>query len=1020
MGKKLDQLEARYLGGAKKKGVGALHHDDKQEFETLFKQSLPGTVVAAPTEDDISTEDMEFFASRKSFLKNSFSEDKNLKVSLSKQLKKDGIKQPFTKKRQLREMEATEEEELNDESDASEDDAMESNYNESKRNWKADDIVVKRLPIKMSDGQVKKITEVVINPQVAEVKEKKIEAYPLKPQKLRQIEEQERRKQANLANQQKQAHEQQAIKKQKRVASGEESDSDSEEEEDVDVEGETLVYQSDDEHDSDDDSSGISDSEDEKQKKPKKPMTEAEKYLHTQQAIEKAKLTLGQLSSKIIEDPETNIGLFNDVFAVCITNSEMTIKKFSVLSLCALFKDIIPGYRINSTLDVGGVGGEEKDKKEKVKLSKEIRKTRAYEAKLLRFYQNYLVFIENSIENTLAALSRKKQPRTTAFFKPTATYTPRELSSLLMCIIKSVTTLLVSAPHFNFRTNLVTITTRFSVYRDKEISFVCLKAIRELFLTDTTGGETALEVVRCLSKVAKSCNYMMDPKVLRVFTNIHLTDAIDKVNPFGHASDSRESINSNGKKEKKHMSKKEKQAKKHDAQVEKEMKEADAEYSGKEQKYLQTETLKSIFITYFRIIKNAPHSPALTAVLEGLAKFSHLISVDFLGDLLGVLSGLIDKEGLATLGNALNASITAFKTMKVHGNTLNVDPKEYYFKVYGMLTDLALPREHAQALTAAQALNLMLGERKVTAVERVAAFIKRMSAVSMYLPPHAALTFISLAKTLFVGHPRVQRLVENDSTYTSGDYNAETVDPDHCNPFASTLWELTLFYKHWHPQFEPLVKRFLSFNETSANQVGREKSPFEIYHIYNNSNGGFNPPIQVPKEHPLIAKTKKITSQFKKGKKIVVHFTPSEQYGQSSFMKNMLNKATQNDMTNVSFDSYFQEIQGHEQQMELTQQLKALKTVESKIQELQKKKLAAPAKAAAAVVPQQPKKSKPQPLVSKPVAKLSAKAAAKSAPVAKPSAKPSHKPSATQNNNNKKKNNDHMNVDSKVTKPSKK
>lgn len=55
----------------------------------------------------------------------------------------------------------------------------------------------------------------------------------------------------------------------------------------------------------------------------------------------------------------------------------------------------------------------------------------------------------------------------------------------------------------------------------------------------------------------------------------------------------------------------------------------------------QTEILKFVFVTYFRVLKTVGHSPLLSPVLEGLAMFAHLINVDFFSDLMAALQTLL-------------------------------------------------------------------------------------------------------------------------------------------------------------------------------------------------------------------------------------------------------------------------------------------------------------------------------------------------------------------------------------------
>lgn len=58
---------------------------------------------------------------------------------------------------------------------------------------------------------------------------------------------------------------------------------------------------------------------------------------------------------------------------------------------------------------------------------------------------------------------------------------------------------------------------------------------------------------------------------------------------------------------------------------------------------MQSETLKMVFVCYFRILK--ARSPKLMgAVLEGLARYAHLINQDFFGDILEALRDIIATQ----------------------------------------------------------------------------------------------------------------------------------------------------------------------------------------------------------------------------------------------------------------------------------------------------------------------------------------------------------------------------------------
>ena len=54
--------------------------------------------------------------------------------------------------------------------------------------------------------------------------------------------------------------------------------------------------------------------------------------------------------------------------------------------------------------------------------------------------------------------------------------------------------------------------------------------------------------------------------------------------------------------------------------------------------------MKQLFMTYFRLLKRMPTTALLPPVLEGLAKFAHLINVDFFEDLITTLGELVEQK----------------------------------------------------------------------------------------------------------------------------------------------------------------------------------------------------------------------------------------------------------------------------------------------------------------------------------------------------------------------------------------
>jgi len=111
-----------------------------------------------------------------------------------------------------------------------------------------------------------------------------------------------------------------------------------------------------------------------------------------------------------------------------------------------------------------------------------------------------------------------------------------------------------------------------------------------------------------------------------------------------------------------HLSKKAKKALKEKKEIEKELKVAEASVDTEERasnvsldgfslllsvNYARpcqhTETLKLLFVLYFRVLKNPVPTPLLPVALQGISKYAHLVSVDFFRDLMRVLKDLVTR-----------------------------------------------------------------------------------------------------------------------------------------------------------------------------------------------------------------------------------------------------------------------------------------------------------------------------------------------------------------------------------------
>jgi nucleolar complex protein 3 len=111
------------------------------------------------------------------------------------------------------------------------------------------------------------------------------------------------------------------------------------------------------------------------------------------------------------------------------------IRKLTMLSQLAVFKDIIPGYRIRELTD--------KEKAEKV--SQMVSHTREWEQGLVSSYQNYLKCLDGELKGSVDLL---------CIYRNMLISDPAK-SGLEDIALQCLCTLLVEVTHFNFRVNII-------------------------------------------------------------------------------------------------------------------------------------------------------------------------------------------------------------------------------------------------------------------------------------------------------------------------------------------------------------------------------------------------------------------------------------------------------------------------------------------------------------------------------------------------------------------------------------
>lgn len=556
------------------------------------------------------------------------------------------------------------------------------------------------------------------------------------------------------------------------------------------------------------------------------------------QVIE-AKEELARIAMLINEDPEEHVGSFKKLADMVDKDTHPAIKKLALATQAAVFRDVIPGYRIRPL--------SEEDMKTKV--SKEVRKLRNYEQSLLSAYRHYI-------------------QQLTSFSKGTKQDQDKDEAGMRTVAVNCACSLLLAVPHFNFRTELLKILVNRLSKKRIDADFVkCRETMEEIFSKDDD-GIVSLEAVSLLSKMMKAKEFRIHQSVLDTFLHLRLLSEFSSKGSKDKVDRQNDVPTFRGKKlkvKKEFRTKKERKLEKERKAVEKDMKEADALVSHEARDKNQAETLKIVFGIYFRILKQRiPH--LMGAVLEGLAKYAHLINQDFFGDLLEALRDLItqleaeesieedaeDEESPATATRnsareVLLCTITAFALLEGQdvskaASSLHLDLSFFITHLYRALYPLSvnpdiefnpekslrLPDPNSSQdgdgkdndtvdrsrpkskvnfqtpmvllLRCLQSI-LLARTHGVPPPIRLAGFSKRLMTTALQLPEKSSLAMLSLMGRVAKQHGRkIAPLWHTEERKGDGVFNPFATDVEQSNVFAGTVWEGELLRLHYCPQ----------------------------------------------------------------------------------------------------------------------------------------------------------------------------------------------------------------------------
>ncbi|KAH8330328.1 hypothetical protein KR067_001259, partial [Drosophila pandora] len=591
------------------------------------------------------------------------------------------------------------------------------------------------------------------------------------------------------------------------------------EEEDEDEDGES-VYE-----DSDDD---IVNDVDAPQELPgQKMLSTTDLMLVREQEIERQKYRIGIICSGLLEKPEDKMRHFHALYelmdeinpATRLPNL-MPVRKLAMISATEIFKDILPEYRVGQV-----------DTKMQT-LRKATLERVTFENALLQQFKKFL----QKLEQLTGQVNKRGGQRTPQTIK------------MATVAVQCMCDLLVAHPYFNYVQNIAQLLVYMLNCNYSEMRTAINQCFRTVFSNDKR-FEITLFIVRRINHLIKTkqnnvhvecITCLMGLKIKNVNLDAEKENELKQKKLESH----RQRLLS--------LSKKERKRRKKLTEVNRELEETRAE-ENKQAKHLKlTEIIKMVFTIYFRILKNDPTSRILSAILEGLAEFAHVINLDFFADLIDVLNRILEDQEELGYRERLHCIQTIFVILSGQGEVLNIDPIRFYQHFYRNMLAVTAGKNHDDFAIILRTLDeVLVKRRRNMSQQRLMAFIKRLLTGSLHLLHNGTLATLGTIKQTFQLTSVLDALLDTDTTIGSGRYDPELEDPEYCNASSTALYELSLLARHYHPTVRRMAVHIANGVPASGEgalptDIGKLTS-HDLFTQYDSSQMAFNPTIPLPK-----------------------------------------------------------------------------------------------------------------------------------------------------------------------------
>ncbi|XP_050354984.1 nucleolar complex protein 3 homolog [Nymphalis io] len=616
--------------------------------------------------------------------------------------------------------------------------------------------------------------------------------------------------------------------------------------------------QNDEKSDEEEADSGMEVTTEEGKPEDKDVITTVELMAQRRDRLNHEKLRIGALCSSLLESPEKKLkNLFPILYLMDErlkdgTQNLISVRKLATISAAEVFCDILPDYKIRHQ-DYSDV-----------KLKKDTLTLYKYEKELLEFYKRYL----QRLEKASNVFRRKKGDNRKA---------ESSAESLALVSVRCLCGVLAARPYFNYAANIAQSAVPLLGAADARVRALVAACAAAVFADDQR-GEITLTIVRLINQLVKRRGDRIHPSALDCLLTLKIKDVdLDK----------EADLQNKKRQEEKHkkriinLSKKEKKRAKKLKEVERELLETRAQESAAARRALLTDVTRTLFHIYFRLLKSAPRAGLLAAALTGLARFTHVINLEYYSDLVAILSRMLRDERVGAHEKLLCVN-TVLSILSGAGDALNVDPAHFHAHLYHNMLSVHAGGTSGSARCVLQALSALAARARSVPGAVLHALAKRLLGAALQLPHHAALAALALLHSLLQQNKSLGSLFETEEVVGSGRYDPLLPSPEHSGAHAATAHDACALRAHYHPHVRHLATALLT--RRSHDLVSM--TPMQILDQYDSSQMAFKPAIPPPK--PIDPTTKIKSGQAWAQSDFKTYCTDIEDSVQMKFNENIV------------------------------------------------------------------------------------------------------------------------------------